>query len=404
MRINYWLKQKVQNRVDSIRRIRARMKLRLRLLKGADWLVTHVLQVKLLTNSILIVKLDAIGDFIIWLDAAQEFRNLYPDKKIVLCANAIWASLAECLPYWDEVIPVDLNKLGNDLTYRFKLFIHIRTQRFQIAIQPTFSREFYLGDSLIRITGADQRIGSQGDTSTISVQEKTVSDRWYTRLIPANALPLMESRRNAEFIRGMGATNYRGDITRIAKLVDLPDRLRVKEPYCVIFPGASNTRRMWPAEKFAMLSAKINSLYNYSTVLCGGVGDKNVCDKVALLSEISVINLAGKTSLVELVEVIRHAKLLVGNETSAVHIAAAVNTPTVCLLGGGHFGRFMPYDIESTHSSLPIAVYSSMDCFGCNWHCIYPAIPGQPDPCIARVDVEQVVTACNQAIQQWREN
>jgi hypothetical protein len=63
----------------------------------------------------------------------------------------------------------------------------------------------------------------------------------------------------------------------------------------------------------------------------------------------------------------------------------------VCILGGGHFGRFLPYPAGATgHGPVPLPVYTPMDCFGCDWHCRYPVDPGQPYPCLGNVSVEQV--------------
>ena len=57
----------------------------------------------------------------------------------------------------------------------------------------------------------------------------------------------------------------------------------------------------------------------------------------------SVFNLAGQISLSNLVKYIENAKLLISNETGPVHIAAAVNTPLICISNGNHLGRFNPY-------------------------------------------------------------
>ena len=85
------------------------------------------------------------------------------------------------------------------------------------------------------------------------------------------------------------------------------------------------------------------------------------------------------------------AKFLIGNETSAIHIAAAVRTPSVCILGGGHFGRFIPYKLEKEPDGpLPIPVYYKMTCFNCNWNCIYPIKKGEPTPCIKDITVDHV--------------
>ena len=51
-------------------------------------------------------------------------------------------------------------------------------------------------------------------------------------------------------------------------------------------------------------------------------------------------NYAGKTTLTGLVSIISRARLLIGNESGPIHLAAALGTPCVSVVGGGHFGRF----------------------------------------------------------------
>jgi ADP-heptose:LPS heptosyltransferase len=107
--------------------------------------------------------------------------------------------------------------------------------------------------------------------------------------------------------------------------------------------------------------------------------------------------LAGKTSLPEFVEVIRQARLLISNETSAVHIAAAVKTPSVCILGGGHFGRFLPYP-EKVVNCKPVAVFKKMACFGCNWKCNQPHNVNGCVPCIEQIEMPDVISAVDVAL------
>lgn len=375
------------------------LRLYLLFVSSVDRLIARFCQGVPNTGAVLIIKLDAIGDFILWLDSAKEFRNLYPDKKIVLCANEAWSNLAECFQYWDKVIAVDKNRLCTGLLYRIRILTFIRKQSFKVAIQPTFSREYFAGDSLIRSSGAEHRIGSQGNLSNIIEKDKAISDTWYTKLIPADVAPLMELRRNAEFMRGLGVENFPGGIAKVEKLMDLPCELKPEKPYYVIIPGSLWKYKMWPASKFAELVTRNSKLFGWHVVLCGSLEEKSVCDKIADLSGCeAIINLAGKTSLVELFEVIRGAKMLVGNDSSAIHIAAATGTPSVCILGGGHFGRFLPYEIDNKESSpLPTPVFEKMDCYGCGWQCVYHIKRNQPFPCVNMVKVDQVESACIQA-------
>jgi len=344
-------------------------------------------------HDVAIIRLDNIGDFILWLDAAKEFRNLYPDKKITLIANQAWSSLATFFPYWDEVRPVNLKKFIRNPIYRLQTLIQVRLQGFDFAIQPAYSRVFRLGDSLIHASGAVHRIGSVGDLSNMKEWQKRISDRWYSKLIPATTTPLMELQRNAEFMRGLGLRKFTASIPVLPKLLDLPSMITIDQPYFVIFPAALWAGRIWPVERFGKVLSKITKSNNGIAVLCGGHQEQDLCERVMHASGKGALNLAGKTSLPELVEVIRGAKFLLGNETSAVHIATAVGTPSVCILGGGHYGRFMPYVLELDNQVAPITVSHWMDCFGCNWLCDQPHENGKAVPCILQITVDQVLKA-----------
>src|SRR6476659_1682428 len=102
---------------------RGRAKARLRLLlEGA----IARLPSRARDGGVLLVRLDLIGDFILWQRTAANFRALYPGRPIVLAANALWAPLASQLPYWDRVIPIDVPRLDLDRSYRIKTFLSIR--------------------------------------------------------------------------------------------------------------------------------------------------------------------------------------------------------------------------------------------------------------------------------------
>jgi len=339
-----------------------------------------------------IVKLDAIGDFLIWLDSAKEYRKIYPTSnyKLVLICNSICSEIAKSLPYFDEVLPVDRNKLFCNLFYRFKLLKRIQHAGFCQTIHPTFSRDFLYGDSVVRAAGASQRIGSQGDLSNKSSWQKRIGDSWYTQLVPASQSPLMELERNAEFIRRIGQKEFRAGLPQLLPTGKTSDGFNLQE-YYVLFPGASSTLRLWPLENFSRLANLIHESTGWTAVICGGRDEIILGSALQDILDVPMENWTGRTSLPELFAFIRGAQMVISNETSAVHIAAAVDTPVVCILGGGHFGRFLPYKVEKeTESPLPVPVYCEMPCYNCNWDCIYHPLTGGPAPCVSKVKVEAV--------------
>lgn len=350
-------------------------------------------------GGVVLIRLDAIGDFIIWLDSAKEYRRLYPNQKITLIANAAWAEMARQLPYWDEVWPVVLREFCRNPVYRWSVLRRVRRGGFLTAIQPTFSRLLMYGDSLIRASAAKQRIGSIGDFANISPRDKMLSDRWYTQLLPATRQHLMELQRNAEFISQLANKTFNASMPRLPVLITLSADKKPEGDYFILFPGASWHGKQWPISDFANLLVSLKHQYPWQAVLCGSVGEFGLCESISSTSGQSCLNLAGKTSLVELTELIRSARLLVGNDTSAVHIAAAVKTPTVCILGGGHYGRFMPY--PATFSGVkPVIAAQPMDCYYCNWRCTQPHGSRGPVPCISQISVPKVMACVQLALEQ----
>lgn len=347
-------------------------------------------------NDVLLVRVDAIGDLVLWLPSADLLARYYlADRKPILICNQVCAELAVATGFFEKVIGVDLYRLTRDLKYRFRTMRLIAKLGSSICVQPTYSRVFLTGDSIVRASGAKSRIGCNGNLANMRAWEKYISDRWYTQLVPASALPMMELDRNAEFIRNLGAVDCNADLFMLPNLLELPIEKRLGDGYFVVFPGASSPTRMWPVKSFAAVAKQIVHKYGLIPVVCGGEIERNLGDR--LLQQIGDErgkNFAGKTSLPELVEIIREARLVVSNETSAIHISAAVSTPSVCILGGGHYGRFMPYS-ECFEGIKPVPVINKMSCFGCNWRCQFTNDSSRPYPCIEAVPVDEVLRAVN---------
>ena len=339
---------------------------------------------------VLLIRQDAIGDFVIWLDTAKEFRYLYPSEKykIVLVGNALWYGLAKALPYWDEVIPVDIKQFKTIFSYRWNLLKQVRNLGAQIAIQPTFSREFYHGDTLVRASGAPTRISSEGDMSNRNWLKKKLADGWHTELIPASTQMMTELERNAEFFQRLSKKPHfisypKFNLPGLASSVNWEN-----QEYYVLFPGVSEALRQWPVECFAEIANRIYDQTGLTGILDGAPNEKPLAESIQNISRAS-LEWAG-TILDELPELLKYAKFVVSGETSAVIIAAAVETPVICVLGGAYFGRFLPYP-ELTGQEIVLETVSyPMSCYGCNAKCVYPLKTNEPAPCLLNISVDAV--------------
>jgi len=359
------------------------------------WLLDFIPGRRNQIETILLIRLDLIGDFVLWLDSAKELKNIYPSSRLILYANAVWSDVAQQLPYWDEVISIDVPRLRTDLLYRLRVFFKLRRQSFDIALQPTFSRE-YIGDAAIRASAAKQRIAHLGDLNNITEFDKRLTDTWYTKLVVVDQPSHMELQTNAHFISSLGKGQYAGHIPYLPILCELPPHLIICERYIVIIPGASWIPRAWPVEYFAALIQQLGTSESTHFILCGTAGEKDLCEHLmGLCPSQNIRNLAGRTNLSEMTEILRGAALVVANESAAIHIAAATGTPSICITGGGHYGRFMPYQVQSTRlQNIPVAMTSPMPCFGCRWICPFKAPTESAVPCISNIAVTDVIEKC----------
>lgn len=326
-------------------------------------------------NKVLVIKLDAIGDFIIWLDSAKELRGIYPDKKLVLMCSSPCVDIAKATGYFDEIFTLNIRKFESSRRYQKEMKEQFGSFSFDVLIQTAFSRTIHM-DMLAAVIPAAEKIGLVSDESRTNLSRyiamksnKKKLDSIYDRLIPVTDGLLMEVKRNGELIRGLGNKEF---LTGMPVLKPYAVKAGVIPPkdYFVIFPGASTPKKMWNIRNFAEIADYICKKTGWSAYACGSKDEQYLYERLCEKKQADTViaDYFGKTSLMELAEVIRHAKLVVSNDTSGIHFAAAVNTPSVCILGEYNYGRFLPYDYDRKYGDelKPMIVCSAgMPCRRC---------------------------------------
>ena len=341
----------------------------------------------------LVIRMDAIGDFIIWLrsgflDVADKSHE---QGRVILLANSSWADFAESLGVYDGVWPIDIKRFKNNPIYRFKFLTKIRREGFSSLIQPRAAREFLLEDSIVRVSGAQLKIGNKGNTRNISDGLKKISDSWYGQLIETLPESNTEIERSRFFTRGLVKREPQSFKVEFSK--SPLKKLGIETNYYVVAPGAGWSGRRWPIEKFVTVVKSIQADTGLLCVIIGDLSDDKLSPPFINALGDRCVNLIGRTTLLDSGAILKHAHFVLGNESGICHFSSHVDTPSVVILGGGHFGWFMPYSPESKIPVPPIAVYKEMDCFGCDWKCKYDLPHGGAVRCISEVPVERVLDA-----------
>ncbi len=342
--------------------------------------------------NVLVLRLDHLGDFILWLPAAHAIRDRFPKPRfrIVLLANRQWASWARQLDIFDAVWAADRNKLARSRPYRGAWLRRLRRSGFGIVLNPLFSREFALGDLLVRATAATESIGLHAARPSVDGALLTLGDRWYSRLVAAGDTPIHELYLNAVFASALGVDSVLPSASWLAGPEGGADLSLPPMPYAVVSAGSSDLRKNWPASRFVEVLRRLHSVTNWSIVVCGGPGEDALGQRLADELGGKAVNLAGRTTLAQLGAVIGRAALVLTTDSGPAHLAAALGVPSVAIVGGGHPGRFLPYPetVAAPVRARHAATY--MPCYGCRWVCRFEVRKGEPFPCIERVTTEQV--------------
>ena len=298
-------------------------------------------------KTLMIIKLDAIGDYILFRNFLEILKGSqkYHEFKITLLGNSLWRSIAETADkeFVDHFIWVNPKKLENNRFYRFKTLWSLRSIQYHTLLYPNYSRHFNLGDEIVFFIKALHKYASRGETGLIPESEKLKHDAIYSTLFNTLPQPCFEfyQYRNLIYQFLQEEPVLKKPFFRIPKNI---------ENNIVVFIGAGQKKRKWGIENYARLISYLCKEFNEEIILQGGIQEKYEAELILSLVNCKnkITNNVGKYSLWEMMQDISSAKLLVSNESSAIHIAVAVNTPSVCISNGNHYGRFNPYPAEIT--------------------------------------------------------
>ncbi len=296
-------------------------------------------------KRLLIVRLDAIGDYVLFRNFLELLKRnpLFEDYSCTLVGNSVWKDISMELDseFIDQYIWLDRKLFYKNFFYRFKKLKEVASSHYDIVINSEYSREFFFSDIIAKVACADQKISSTGDFSNIKKWQKKISDQYYNTLFPAEKKIRFEFERNREFFQQF-LGNYIGIQKPNIKLE--PKKFKLPKKYAILFIGANSDFRKWKISSFAKIGKLIKDKYKYKIVLCGGPGDVFDAKRFKEFFKDEYIDLVGKTSLPDLLDVINGGDLMITNETSAAHLAVALEVPDIFVVSNGnHYGRFTPY-------------------------------------------------------------
>lgn len=322
-----------------------------------------------LPREILWIRTDALGDALLSASMLPHLEEAYPQARItVVCQNHLRPFYEAC-PHVHAIISYNRARAYEDEAYRSELQAELQSLRADLCLNSVYSREV-LGDLWVAASQAPKRIGHAGDDHNMSRQHHAQLDGIYTELLPSGEAHALELDRHRTFLQALGLEPPElfprvwttEEDERFADALfqahDLPlDRT------VALFAGAQFSTRIYGGYGEALRELVANRGLRILTL---GTDPETALNQAILESLGSGhLNLCGRSTLRQAAAILKRCRLAIGAETGLAHMACAVGTPNVIVLGGGHFGRFMPYSPLTSCAILPLS------CYLCDWNCPY---------------------------------
>jgi heptosyltransferase-2 len=302
----------------------------------------------MMTAKTLVIAPAWVGDLVMSQPLIERLAQSDPGGKVDLLAPTWTAGLCARLPGAGKCIPSPFvhgalllgarRRLGRSLTAHGYQRAYVLPNSFKSALIPWFA-------------GIPQRIGYRGEFRYGLLSE--------ARLLNKQALPRMVDRYFALGLpRGapVAAPDPRlvpdrsnGHITRLRL------GLTGLEAPLILCPGAEfGPAKRWPARHFAQIARAMLPLGRPVWIL-GGAKDQAVAEEIRAHDAFHAINLCGRTSLAEAVDLMSLSAGVVTNDSGLMHVAAALGVPTVALFGSSSARFTPPLSARATALSLDLA-------------------------------------------------
>jgi heptosyltransferase II len=285
--------------------------------------------------KLLIRATNWVGDAILALPALRAVRKKFPDAAISVLARPYVADIYRGQGIADELIAYDHKGVHAGFLGREKLLAELRARKFDVALllQNAFDAAW-----LAWRAGIPERVGYARDGRSFLLTKPI--------LVPkAGEIPTHEKFYYLELLRRAGWLESLEDEPNIVLSVDDRDRRRALDVllqsgaranamYIAIGAGASyGSAKCWLPERFAEVANRLQDEWDADVILFGTAGEAAVSDAVAAGVRKSVINLTGRTTVAELPALLSQCHLFIGNDSGAMHVAAAVGLPVVAIFG-----------------------------------------------------------------------
>jgi lipopolysaccharide heptosyltransferase II len=329
-------------------------------------------------RRILVREVNWLGDLVISLPALRAIRRAWPNAHLAVLVRRELAGFFDGARWIDEVIPFAVSLGIGGLWDRLRVIGAIRVGRFDLAILFPNSFESALWTTIARVPRrAGYRADARGPLLTIGATPPPAAMQGHQALywLEMVAATVGADGDAGDFALEPGEDN----LARMREWL-AANRKRPGAPLVAIAPAAAyGPAKQWPAENFAELINHLAHRPGAECVIVGAPGERALCEQVAAKSSAGAIVAAGQTDIGELVALLALADGFVGNDSGAMHLAAALGKPAVGIFGSTNPKRTGPMGPRAC------AIWHELECSPClartcrfgHYKCLREVMPGE---------------------------
>jgi lipopolysaccharide heptosyltransferase II len=375
-------------------------------------------QISLPPNAhILVVKLAGIGDLLLATPALRALRETYPQARIDLLVTPDSAGLLNGWEVINNIIVLDKYVFDHMKQVVKHPQVLLSLKDFWSTLQAggydavlllhhltlPFGRLKH--QLLMRATGAKWRVGldnGHGWFLNVHVKDDGFGAKHEAEYCMAIAEAVGATIRNKHLELPLSEDERR----QARQLVyDNGTAESTLHPIIAMHPGSGgySTARRWAPERFAQLANTLSHDVGGQIFLMGGPEETTLHQQIMgmLASDVPVRSLAGKGSIKVAAAVLELVDLFIGNDAGLMHLAVAVNTPTVAIFGLSNHKAWGPYTGDPT-SKRATVVHLDLPCMPCFYR---GHMLGSPEgcatrDCLAMLGVDLVATAARKMLQE----
>lgn len=285
-----------------------------------------------LPKKILIISPAWIGDVVISQALFKYIKQQCAETIIDILAPRWSHELLATMPEINEIFDLPIGRGQFQLKKRWQLGRSFRKKMYQQAIilpNSWKSAIIPLAAGIPLRTGwlGEMRFGLLNDWRIL---DKKKYPRMIQRFLALGAAKTIANKSiNWQLYKPYLVVNPKNINSNLKNL-----SLVIKDtPLLILCPGAAfGPAKRWPADYFAEV-ARVKKAENWQIFLLGAQSDEAIGHSVQKLAGNTCINLIGKTSLLQALNLLAKATLVISNDSGLMHLAAALRRPLIALYG-----------------------------------------------------------------------